>query len=404
MPKIQRRLSIVRGCGSLLYCLAQAFRRRRRCLRRRRCTAPVVMRDVQPVPSMSMSNLALSEPTHIDLTGDDDVSPPSTRARVDASPRPAQTYPYSSYPHLVPPHAPKPPPMLHTPAYRPVFPVPSLPRPHQHLPPPQNGTSLIHPFTTRPASTYSVNNVIDLTHSPSPPSSPLPLSNPLPDDLSPRTPVCIGQIAVTALVLYPVPYLQAHDPTRAEGDWASVRLQYEHNPHKPPGTTETIHIKTPHIKTLTGELSQGEAFGVVEQKVAAHLGPMLGKGLIRLDAQVRRGMPNVSVPHPLTQHRSSYGSSPSFHYRCLFTLQRVISSSSEITSTSVDSCSITHPLRTTPSDLLTIIIAIRTILLLEGTVTRCLPSALVTPVQEAVALVGRHLQCLGRRSKFNAVR
>ncbi|KAF8560208.1 hypothetical protein OG21DRAFT_1401688 [Imleria badia] len=185
--------------------------------------------------------------------------------------------------------------MLHTPAYRPVFPVPSLPRPHQHLPPPQNGNSLIHPLTTRPVSTHPANNVIDLTHSPSPPSSPLPLPTPLPDDLSPRTPICIGQLTVTALVLYPVPYLQPHDPTKTEADWAGVRLQYEHNPHKQPGTTETIHIKTPHIKTPTGELSQGEAFGVVEQKVAAHLGPMLGKGLIRLDAKVRRGMPNLPI-------------------------------------------------------------------------------------------------------------
>ena len=307
MPKIRaNELPIdVRG-GSLhsrCYCLVQACRRRRRrrCHRRRRYTALVVMRDAQPVPSMSMSNLALSEPTHIDLTGDDDVSPPPlTRARVDASTRPVHTYAFSPYPHPVPSHAPKPPPMLHNPAYRPVFPVPSLPRPHQHLPPPQNGNSFIHPLTTRPASTHPANNVIDLTHSPSPPSSPLPPSTPLPDDLSPRTPVCIGQLTVTALVLYPVSYLQLHDPTKAEADWASVRLQYEHNPHKQPGTTETIHIKTPHIKSATGELSQGEAFGVVEQKVAAHLGPMLGKGLIRLDAKVRRGMPNVSIPHPFT--------------------------------------------------------------------------------------------------------
>lgn len=255
------------------------------------------MRDAHTVPSVSMSNLALSEPARIDLTGDDDVSPSSTRARMEG--RPGQTYPFSSYPHSVPPHAPKPPPpMLHTPAYHPVFPVPPL-----HHPSPQNGTSLIHPFTTRHTSTHLANNVIDLTHSPSPPSSPLPLTTPLPDDLSPRTPVCIGQLTVTALVLYPVSYLQLYDPTKAEADWASVRLQYEHNPHKQPGTTETIHIKTPHIKSPTGELSQGEAFGVVEQKVASHLGPMLGKGLIRLDAKVRRGMPNVSVPHPLNQLR-----------------------------------------------------------------------------------------------------
>lgn len=364
------------------------------------------MRDAHPVPSVSMSNLALSEPTHIDLTGDDDVSLSSTRSRMEA--RPAQTYPFSSHSHSVPPHAPKPPPMLHS-AYHPVFPVPPHPRPHQQPSSPQNGISLIHPFVTRLPSTHPANNVIDLTHSPSPPSSPLPLVTPLPDDLSPRTPVCIGQLTVTALVLYPVSYLQSHDPTKAEADWASVRLQYEHNPHKQPGTTETIHIKTPHIKSPIGELSQSEAFGVVEQKVASHLGPMLGKGLIRLDAKVRRGMPNVSAPRPLDKLRynpslSSYRSSPSFHYRCLFTPRRVTSSSSEIISTSVDSCSITHPLRMTFKDLLTIIIVIRTTLLPEDTINRCLPSALVTLVQEAAALVGPHLQYLERRSKYSAVR
>lgn len=283
-------------------CLASAFRHCRcRCRRhsRRCCSTPIVMHDAHSVPSMSMSNLALSEPTHIDLTGDDDVSSPPARARVEA--RPAQTFTFPSYPHPAPPHAPKLPPMLaHPPAYRPAFSLPSLPRPLQHLPSPQNGTSFVHPSVTRPIPTHSPSNVIDLTHSPSPPPSPPLLGAPLPEDLSPRTPVCIGQLTVTALVLYPVPYLQPLDPTTAEADWASVRLQYEHNPHKQPGTTETIHIKTPHIRSLTGEVSQGEAFGVIEQKVASHLGPMLGKGLIRLDAKVRRGMPNVSIPYPLT--------------------------------------------------------------------------------------------------------
>lgn len=266
-------------------------RRRRR--RRRRSTALVVMHDAHSTPSMSMSSLALSEPTHIDLTGDDDVPPPPTRARVEAMPALFSDL----YPHPVPPNALKPPPMPHTPVFRPVFP---LPRSHQHLPSPQNGPFPIHPATTRSTAAHPPNNVIDLTHSPSPPASPL-LGTPLPDDLSPRTPVCIGQLTVTALVLYPVAYLQSHDPTKLEADWASVRLQYEHNPHKQPGTTETIHIKTSHIKTLTGEVSQGEIFGVVEQKVASHLGPMLGKGLIRLDAKVRRGMPNVSISRPWTR-------------------------------------------------------------------------------------------------------
>jgi SWI/SNF-related matrix-associated actin-dependent regulator of chromatin subfamily A3 len=114
----------------------------------------------------------------------------------------------------------------------------------------------------------------------------------LPDDLHPKTPVCIGQLTTTALVLYPVSYLQRQDSNNLI-EWANVHLRYEHNPQRV-GATETIHIKTPSSKTLSGELSQGETFGVVEQKVATDIGPTLGKGLIRLDAKVRRGSPNVS--------------------------------------------------------------------------------------------------------------
>lgn len=111
-------------------------------------------------------------------------------------------------------------------------------------------------------------------------------------DLPPKTPVCIGQLGVTALVLYPVPYLLP--TTTAHDEWAPVRLQYEHNPSKP-GGAETIHIKAPQGRAPNGDQFLGEAFGVVEQKVATALGPMLGKGLIRLDAKVRKGPPNVRI-------------------------------------------------------------------------------------------------------------
>ncbi len=49
------------------------------------------------------------------------------------------------------------------------------------------------------------------------------------------------------------------------------------------------------MKVPSGEIVQGENFGVVEQKAANVLGPMLGKGLIRVDAKVRRAVPNVCV-------------------------------------------------------------------------------------------------------------
>jgi SWI/SNF-related matrix-associated actin-dependent regulator of chromatin subfamily A3 len=123
------------------------------------------------------------------------------------------------------------------------------------------------------------------------------MPNTLPPDLPQKTPVCIGQLTVTALVLYPIPYLRPHDQSGSVdvAEWAQVRTQYEHSPSKPPSAQETIHIKSPNFKGPAGEIIQGETFGVVEQKVATSLGPMLGKGLIRIDAQVRKGMPNVST-------------------------------------------------------------------------------------------------------------
>ncbi|KAH9898181.1 SNF2 family N-terminal domain-containing protein [Cubamyces lactineus] len=147
--------------------------------------------------------------------------------------------------------------------------------------------------------------VIDLTDSPSPPPAlarppppPPPPANSqqlnpslgnLPMDLPPKTPVCIGMLPATALVLYPIPYLVPQDPNSPEAEWAPVRLQYEHLENKPSGSSETINVRPPSSKAPTGEVIPGETFAVVEQKVATPLGPMLGKGLIRLDAKIRRG-------------------------------------------------------------------------------------------------------------------
>ena len=151
--------------------------------------------------------------------------------------------------------------------------------------------------------------VIDLTTSPSPPptarisaqQAPQQIqlaqqqtSPPLPEELPAKTPVCIGQLTVTALVLYPISYLQPqYGPNSLEAEWAPVRMNYEHNSSKP-DNSETIHIRTPNMTRPDGSVAPGENFGVVEQKVANYLGPMLGKGLIRLDGKVRRGPPNVS--------------------------------------------------------------------------------------------------------------
>ncbi|RDB28868.1 Helicase-like transcription factor CHR28 [Hypsizygus marmoreus] len=299
----------------------------------------------------SMSTLALSPPysksNHIDLTLDDedandhyDSQRFSKRARMDSSPsrpyppngqsasfmapaatpppmprfsssynqNPAAPMPDDSFVRPSPPQVPLPyasHPMPNHGMYRPAFAGPSSffqPRPSQtpHSAPP---TPAPHPsFSSPPPPASSLSSqspnsqVIDLTGSPSPPPSihsrQPPLSA-LPPDLPPKTPVCIGQLTVTALVLYPVPYLLPNEHS-SDSEWAPVRLQYEHNPHKP-GGSETIHIKAPHARGPNGETIAGEAFGVVEQKVATSLGPMLGKGLIRLDAKVRKGQPNLPI-------------------------------------------------------------------------------------------------------------
>jgi hypothetical protein len=115
----------------------------------------------------------------------------------------------------------------------------------------------------------------------------------LPPDLPPKTPVCIGQLAVIALVIYPSSYLAASAPSSLpnDQDYVPVKLQYEQRPpsHASNGPTETIHIKTPGGRTSTGEVYDGETFGAVEQKVTSVLGHMFGKGLIRLDGRIKRG-------------------------------------------------------------------------------------------------------------------
>lgn len=189
---------------------------------------------------------------------------------------------------------------------------PSQPSPSSlAVPKPQLGSRLYQaqscsaPRGSYPPQSYPQGpsrQVIDLTNSPSPPpmshsssQPPQQTQPPLPHDLPPKTPVCIGQLTVTALVLYPINYLQPQCTSGPpDADWAPVRMNYEHNAARP-DNSETIHIRTPNLTNAEGESVPGESFGVVEQKVATYLGPMLGKGLIRLDGKVRRGPPNVRI-------------------------------------------------------------------------------------------------------------
>lgn len=171
---------------------------------------------------------------------------------------------------------------------------------HSYLPPNPNFDPSTPPMQSTPQPLSSAPNpadhiphqVIDLTDG-SP--SPEPQVRSLPPDLPPKTPVCIGQLPATALVLYPVNYLNpgGEQPLGSEKDWASVRLSYERDPSKISGQ-DTIHIRTPTSRGTLGESLGGDTFGVVEQKIASAVGPMLGKGLIRLEAKVRKGLPNVS--------------------------------------------------------------------------------------------------------------
>lgn len=180
-------------------------------------------------------------------------------------------------------------------AYRNQPPIP--PSPPARSPPYQIPSQPSQPLSQPYPNSFQTQDrqVIDLTGSPSPPPQ-TPQSRtgsqpPLPPELPPKTPVCIGSLTVTALVLYPVPYLMPQNA--ADPEWAYVRLQYEHRADKVTGK-ETIHIKTPSGRGENGESVSGDVFGVVEQKVADYLGPMLGKGLIRLDAKIRKGGGNVS--------------------------------------------------------------------------------------------------------------
>lgn len=159
----------------------------------------------------------------------------------------------------------------------------------------------------------SSRNVIDLTSSPSPSPTPTPLPPPPPpppgvppsqqfpaaqhltlESALPKTPVCIGRLDVTALIVYPSAYLDIppSEPSGSEPVWGLVRLQYERTAHHP-GSEDTISIRTPNKRTSDGEIHLGENFAVVEQRVASVLGPMLGQGLIRVDSRIRRGNRHV---------------------------------------------------------------------------------------------------------------
>ena len=182
------------------------------------------------------------------------------------------------------------------PAYRPLFAGSSFHSPDgQQSTPLTSSSSLLHyqqqlSAQPLPSPRPPERDIIDLTSSPSPPPArhlPGSICGPqLPPELPPKTPICIGQFSATALILYPDQYTLPQ--SSGDPEWVPVRLQYEHDPNKPAGR-ETIHIKSPSGRGVNGESVTGDRFGMIEQKVADSVGPMLARGLIRLESKIRKG-------------------------------------------------------------------------------------------------------------------
>ncbi|KAJ7482491.1 hypothetical protein FB451DRAFT_1393833 [Mycena latifolia] len=131
--------------------------------------------------------------------------------------------------------------------------------------------------------------IADGSSSPSPTTSPIRSTPALFADLPPKTPVCIGQLGVTAHVPSLVPYLSL---STTDEEWAPVRLKYR----KSGAGAHVIHISAPAVHAPDGKRIPSKAFGVIEEKAATFLGPSLGKKLIRLDAKIRRGISNLPTP------------------------------------------------------------------------------------------------------------
>ncbi|ELU38809.1 HIRAN domain-containing protein [Rhizoctonia solani AG-1 IA] len=195
-------------------------------------------------------------------------------------------------------------------AYYPAYPPPSA------YPP---GTTGTNPWTAG----VQKNTAIDLTATPSPPTaaptptapvsvSVSPPSAPTPPAASTSTPapklegrtvMCIGEISVTALILYPIRYLApsntASDATPATSTMPAtcmVKLRYDASKKRmasvvgTSSTDQTINIASP-----TTAAGPGEDFGVVDQKAANVLAPLMERGLIRTEAKVVKGSENPSI-------------------------------------------------------------------------------------------------------------
>lgn len=189
-----------------------------------------------------------------------------------------------------------------------------------------------HPFATNrplhvtqvPPQAQQVNpqpNFIDLTADiPSAKVSPGPQQSfpnkqmlVLDENLDPKTPILIGQINVSALVMSPVPYIIQHPThtvlpngqvlTANTVDYVPVRVRIK--PEGDPLSTD-ISIFTP-AQQQKGTVMAPVEFAVVEKKVAAKLYSLLFDRAIKLEAMIR------TVPNGSNVRRISYTS----NYSCI---------------------------------------------------------------------------------------
>ena len=139
-----------------------------------------------------------------------------------------------------------------------------------------------------PYLSQQVNNVmwpkqpetIDLTRESTPLSSI--------EHLEANAPVLIGQLNVTALVLYPNPYLSSQ--RGAMDEWAPIRIAIDPNA-KPPTDALTLHIP-PKVKGANPTAQ--DSFGVLGRQAGPTLAPLLSRGVVKLEPRIKRSTsPNV---------------------------------------------------------------------------------------------------------------
>lgn len=136
-----------------------------------------------------------------------------------------------------------------------------------------------------PYLAHQVNNVmwpkqpetIDLTRE----STPLLTLSSI-EHLEANAPVLIGQLNVTALVLYPNPYLSSQ--RGGIDEWAPIRIAIDPNA-KPPTDALTLHIP-PKVKGANPTAQ--DSFGVIGRQAGPTLAPLLSRGVVKLEPRIKR--------------------------------------------------------------------------------------------------------------------